>query len=139
PALAECSQRGALATVFIAEDDRPTPERIRDIARYPGVAIVATDATLPIDFSRSQLSPNLLLAQWLSPEHWPERQPWADLLMVCADEPELLVEASSLGEVPIIAARFVMNSSLDLASARAACDALQRDLAPLGQFAGYIV
>ena len=39
---------------------------------------------------------------------------------------------------PVVAARY-LDSPLTLAEARAACDALQRDLAPLGQFAGYVV
>jgi hypothetical protein len=41
-------------------------------------------------------------------------------------------------ELPIVAVRR-LDQKLPLADARAACDALQRDLAGIGQFAGYVV
>lgn len=137
--LAECSEWGALALIFVPTDEK-TIAHIRGLAQFPGVAIAVTDAQLPPEFNRSQVAPNLLLGQWLSPQHWMPRQPWADLLLVCADEPELLIKALELGELPVIAARYAQDErKLDLPSARAACDKLQRDLAPIGQFAGYIV
>jgi hypothetical protein len=78
------------------------------------------------------------LAQWILPVlRWP-RQSWADLLIVNADTPELVTEGMTYGEIPIVAYRG-LRPSADLPTARAACDALQRDLAPLGQFAGYVV
>jgi hypothetical protein len=136
--LAEASECGTLAIIHAVESDDLIP-RIRHLAQLPAVAIVATEATLPLEFRKSLVAPNLLFAQWLSDEHWGPHAPWADLLLVCADEPELLVEAGAMGEVPIVAARHLEPPGADLASARAACDALQRDLAPLGQFAGYVV
>jgi hypothetical protein len=53
---------------------------------------------------------------------------------------ELAARAESLRKlaVPIIAIR-PSGSFPDLAAARRACDHLQGELAPLGQFAGYIV
>jgi hypothetical protein len=139
-ALAECSQWGALAMVFVPAGDNQTIAHIHALSHYPGVGIVATDAALPPDFNKSKIAPNLLLAQWLSPEHWSQPEPWADLLLVGADEPEYLTKARALSEVPIIAARFIVDDVvLDLPGARAACDVLQRDLASIGQFAGYVV
>jgi len=138
--LIEASQWGALAVVFVPDvRDDSTPRRIRDLAQFPAVAIAATDAPLPPDFEKSRVAPNLLLAQWLGPDLRSPPQPWADLLLVAADEPALVVEAAERTEMPVIAARFLVDTPLDIATARTACDHLQRDLAPIGQFAGYIV
>jgi hypothetical protein len=139
-ALAEASQWGALAVVFVRDNrDDQTAVRIRELTRYPGVAIVATDGQLPANFKRPSVAPNLLLAQWIGPDHWARLQPWADIVLVAADEPALLSETAAQAEIPIVAARFLIDGLLDIASARAECDRLQRDLAPIGQFAGYIV
>jgi hypothetical protein len=135
--LAEASQWGTLALIYAVNSD-DLLSCIRQLATFPAVAIVATDAELPAHFRKSQVAPNVLLARWLGDERWSARQSWADLLFVSADEPERIAQASTLTELPIIAARY-LEPTVGLAAARAACDALQRHLAPLGQFAGYVV
>jgi hypothetical protein len=136
--LLEASGCGTLTLVHVPARGGPVIPRLRQLARFPAAAIAVIDAPLPPDFRKSQVAPNLILAQGISPDHrWP-REPWTEVLVVQADEPEWIAEAGTLDEVPIIAARY-LRSPVDLATARAACDTLQRDLAPLGQFAGYVV
>ena len=138
--LAEASQWGALTVAFVLDDlERPLISRLRELANYPAAAIAALQRPLPNDFNKAQWAPNLLLAQWISPENGHRPEPWADLLLVCADELDIFTEIAAIAQAPVITARFLDDRSLDLESARAACDVLQRDLAPIGQFAGYIV
>ena len=61
---------------------------------------------------------------------------WVQLLW--ADDPLVLARLPANHELPIIACR-KLAEPVPLSAARAACDALQRDLAPRGQFAGYVV
>jgi len=136
--LIEASACGTLGVVHLAECSGAVVPRMRQLALFPSVGIVVIDDPLPLDFRKSQVAPNLILAQWISPECYWNRQAWAEMLVVCADEPELVAEATTFGEIPIFAARY-LQPPVDLAAARAACDTLQRDLAPLGQFAGYVV
>jgi hypothetical protein len=139
-ALTEASQWGALAAVFVPDNrDGSVPQRIRDLAQFPAVAIAATDAALPSDFKKSQTAPNLLLAQWIGSENWVTPESWADLLLIAGDQLDLIAEATERTDLPVVATRFIVDKPLDIAEARAACDELQRDLAPVGQFAGYIV
>ena len=136
--LASASECGALAMVHVAEASSPPYSRLRQLALFPAAAIAIIDEPLPPEFRSSEVAPNLILAQWIDAEsRWP-RQPWAQLLVVDADDPKLVAEAMTFGEIPMISVRF-LRPATDLLTARAACDALQRDLAPLGQFAGYVV
>ena len=136
--LALASECGSLAIIHVAAPGGPILPRIRRLAQFPGVAIAVIDEPLRPDFRKSLIAPNLVMAQLILPEcRWP-RQSWADLLVVGADRPELVAEAMTYGEIPIIAFH-PHRPATDLAAARAACDALQRDLAQLGQFAGYVV
>ena len=135
--LIEASECGTLALVHVVKDSVPAISHLRQLARFPAVAIAVIDAPLPPDFRKSQVAPNLILAQLIRPDRETRHQ-WAELLIVCADRAGHIPEASIHGELPIIAARHYQPPA-DLPTARAACDALQRDLAPLGQFAGYVV
>ena len=132
------SENGALAMIYVAEPGGPLLPRMRRLAQFPAAAIAVLDQALPHDFRKSEIAPNLLIAQLIVPEcRWP-RQPWADLLVVGVNDAEVFAETLTFGEIPIIATRFGRPPD-DLTTARMACDALQRDLAPLGQFAGYVV
>lgn len=136
--LSLASECGVLAIVHVADPCNDSHQRIRQLATFPAAAIAIIDEPLPADFRNSEVAPNLLFAQWIDAEcRWP-RQSWADLLVVDVDDPALAVEALTLGDLPVITVRNIRPAA-DLPAARAACDALQRDLAPLGQFAGYVV
>jgi hypothetical protein len=136
--LTVASDFGVLSMIHVAEPGGPIVPRLRRLAQFPAAAIAVFDQALPPDFRKLEIAPNLLFAQLIIPEwRWP-RQPWADLLAVGAGDEQLIAETLTFGDIPIIATRF-QRPPVDLETARAACDALQRDLAPLGQFAGYVV
>jgi hypothetical protein len=131
--LTEASQWGALSVVAIKIDDQQAIKQIRELAQFPAVAIVAVVGSLPEGFSKVSLAPNLLLAQFIGAERV-EPRPWADVLLVDAANASLAARWPR----PVIVTRFLRERS-DLPAARLACDALQRELAPSGQFAGYII
>jgi hypothetical protein len=136
--LSEASQWGAVAIVHLDCAADEIARRLRDLARYPGIAMAVLFHPLPAHFEKSQVAPNLLLAEWF--KHFDARsvvQPWADVVFVSADERDHIRAALAVPK-PVVAARY-LESPLPLAEARAACDALQRDLAPIGQCAGYVV
>jgi len=135
--LAEASQWGALSVVLFDQPADQTASHLRELSRYPGVAIAVVLGPLPADFRKSHVAPNLLLAQWIGLDNFFHVESWADLLFVTADGPDHLHEAGA-AEKPVVITRY-LEPPVGLIEARAACDILQRDLAPLGQFAGYIV
>jgi hypothetical protein len=134
--LEEASQWGSLAVVRVAESGEQAIARLRELSRFPSVGIAVVLGDLPAGFKRSDVAPNLLLANWISSDGPFHVAPWADVQFVHAD-PDLLTAAGRIDK-PIVATRY-LDRPLELDAARAACDALQRDLAPLGQFAGYVV
>jgi hypothetical protein len=134
---AEASQFGSLAVAIVVGPADSIGQRLRELARYPAVALVVLDS-LPADVKPRQLAPNLLLAQRVNRATEPNIQPWAHLLWVENAEPASISRLAASTELPIIVSR-QLQQPLPLAAARAACDALQRDLAEVGQFAGYVV
>ena len=93
---------------------------------------------LPAEFLKSAIAPNLLLAQRIGPGDTPAIYEWAELAVITAESLDHFASVSNTLAVPILAERRLAVPQ-PIASARAECDTLQRDLAPLGQFAGYIV
>jgi hypothetical protein len=62
---------------------------------------------------------------------------WAEVVLVEARDEHSLSSSLRPADRPVIAVR-PLETPLDIVEARAACDALQRDLAAVSQFAGYI-
>lgn len=135
--LAEGSQFGAMSMVDF-DGELAVDDQLRSLARQPGVAIAIIRGNPPVDFKRADAAPNLLLAQPIGRHDLLVRKPWAHLMLAETVEPMLLRQVAALGEIPILVSR-PLAAPLPIDQARAACDTLQRDLAPLGQFAGYIV
>ncbi len=102
------------------------------LARWPavGVAILPSDLLV---FPRNDCPPNLLLGQVVSTSKPCTPASWADLL-VCEEAATPIAR----GLLPILAYRPHPRLSSP-AEARAACDRLQRDLAPGIDAAGYFV
>jgi hypothetical protein len=108
---------------------------IRLMIEEPAIvmALLQPGASPPDDVAST--APNLLLAQRVSTAA--EVQPWAHAAWIkLEDMPDFALHASSIN-IPIIVERRYCGTSL--AEARAAIDTLQADLAPIGQFAGYVV
>ena len=135
--LAEASQFGALAAVEVSAND-DARAALKRLALQPGAALALVQGELPPSFNRMDVAPNLLLVQVIYGNEPVERRPWADALLIESADPQLFSRISARGDLPVLVSR-PLPTPLPIDQARAACDALQRDLAPLGQFAGYIV
>jgi len=136
--LAEASQWGALAVVEVRGEAGSLLALLRELAQFPSVALAVVHGELPADFKPSQAAPNLLLAQVIGDGDELRVRPWTNILWAETDDSLRIGRISTLAELPVVACR-KLHQPLPLAEARAACDALQRDLAPIGQFAGYVV
>jgi hypothetical protein len=133
--LAEASQWGALSIFPVSAGDAQT--QLRELSRFPGAAIAVFRDKLPPDIRPGQVAPNILIAQMITAGDLSRIDPRIDLLL--ADSRWLTTSSIAIAAAkPVIASRRLQRP-VDLAQARAECDKLQRDLAPFGQFAGYIV
>jgi hypothetical protein len=131
---------GILVTTRITGSFAELLEQLRELAQQPAVGIVLlpAEARLYPDFDPHSVAPNLLLGHLVPPGESRHFAPWADLIVAVVDSPEALAHRLAGYAGPVLCLR-PSEAPLDLAAARSACDALQRDLAPMGQFAGYIV
>jgi len=134
--LSETSEWGALAAVEVSGGPAEIMERLREISKFPGAGMAIVRGELPFDFKRSQVAPNLLLAQAVRVEEM-VLPPWAQFLWAEFDDEAVLSRLLS-ANAPVVAVRY-LTGPRPLDQARAACDQLQRDLAGIGQFAGYVV
>jgi hypothetical protein len=136
--LIEASQWGALAVVELSASPEAIVTQLKQLARCPAAAMVVVHGGLPADFKRTNVAPNVLLVQSLDDATENAIQPWAQALWISGSDGERLKQIMASSELPLFVARR-LTASVPIDQARAACDELQRDLAPIGQFAGYIV
>jgi hypothetical protein len=134
--LDEASQWGALVVVPVAEEGANAVHRLRQLARYPAIAIAILEK-LPDDFQKSAVAANVLLAEKMTRQRTTLSN-WADVVVLSTEDPDFLLKAAAAIQRPILVSR-PLEQPLELQLARLKCDVLQRDLAPIGQFAGYIV
>ncbi len=129
---------------------------IRRLGQWPAVFAIILDPSLPIGPDHRAAARNTLFAVT-----WPRfsetrnarstgsvpaslgeaclRAPdWAQLAICPVESTETFAEAVRDCPIPILAIR-QSAANLSLPEARAACDRLQFDLAPLGDFAGFLV
>ena len=137
---AEAARIGIPLVVSIRET---TPEgvtaELRRLARLPAVIMAAIDATaaLPDDIGVAAI--DIRLAAHCQAENSPPALPrWANVLLCESEDAAAMVDAVADRDIPVIAFR-PAGQLMEIAKARAACDALQRDLAPQADLAGYIV
>jgi hypothetical protein len=134
--LAEASQWGSLTVVSVEADAQITAD-LRRLAAQPGVAIVVISGKVPATIEPRQVAPNLLLAAPADAHNLPVPT-WAHLIWAAAHDSDDIAMLKASWHLPIIAVR-PLPHRLPIEEARAECDRLQRDLAPIGQFAGYVV
>ena len=133
----EASRVGVLIVADLRSTSLDIADELRRLARFPAVGI----AILPTQAASSDphgLAPNILLAQYASAGEKPSPTMWAKLLVREAKDPSMFSECVGVGNVPVIAYR-TAGPQANIAAARRLCDELQRDLAPHGDYAGYIV
>ncbi len=132
--LEAASRVGVLLCVQLSPQHN-THERRRQIAQYPAAACLLMSAGTVHDWSKSQ-TPNLLAGQLLSADEEPAD--WSDFIVLPVDEPRRFAEQARALDRPVIASR-QLASPQEIHRARAACDDLQRTLAPHIDLAGYVV
>lgn len=125
--LQDASERGTMIYVTLNQLDNLSAdevvETVKQLSTYPAVAFF--DSPWNVGESLQRAAPNVLIVQG-------DRS----LRVVCADA----AQANRLKDwqMPVLMHRLLPQPA-PLSDARAACDKLQADLAPYGQFAGYIV
>jgi hypothetical protein len=130
--IADLRVLGSTATPAAAADMAHT------IARWPAVVMAIVDPdSLPMIESQGPVR-NLLIGQFLSPGE--DVAPGNAVQIIFAEVGELADFARTIKQCdrPVIAVRRVAQPA-KIEHARAACDVLQSELAPYGDFAGYVV
>lgn len=113
-------------------------ETVRTVARWPAVVMAIVDAnTLPSIEIRGAVH-NLLIGQYVTAAEHLSVAENAQIIFAKVGEPDDFAHWAMNCNRPVIAVRRLAQQ-VKIEAARDACDALQRDLAPLGDFAGYVV
>lgn len=134
----EASCAGVLVIARVFQSPGGAAEEVRAASRWPalGVALVDQDATVGDDLK--QAAPNILWAQYSSLDHPATPRGWADVVVREVGDPAVFANEVRDCPRPVFALR-PHPTFTSLAGARAACDQLQRDLAPYVDVAGYLV
>jgi len=115
-------------------------DELRRLAHWAAVGLVVLEGPgAEPDVRVRSLAPNVCLVQSFRAGEPIVPAPWAHAVKVAVDTNLAdFARRVSTCELPVIASR-PLTTSCDLPTARAAVDALQRDLADIGDFAGYTV
>lgn len=133
--LQEASEEGVLLAVEL-HASQPAVELSR-LGRWPAVAVVVLDGDSAAGNELRLSARNTLLAQNVAAADTPVApSAWAHLLWWQLDADKTPPPAPS-HDMPIIAYR-PTSENATIEESRRACDRLQADLAPLGDFAGYV-
>jgi hypothetical protein len=131
------SRRGILMVAELQVTDDLVLHSLHRLARWPAVGIAMIMGHDAISANRFGNISTLLLAQFITAEQQLTHAPWADLLFVEASESADFHDKTAGLGLPVVAVR--RRSAADhIEQARVECDILQSDLAPFGDFAGYV-
>jgi hypothetical protein len=132
--LQEASEKGVLLVVELHTSQLTT--ELSRLSRWPAVSVVVLPGDVPAGKDLRLVARNTLLAQESNAAHEStELAPWAHLLWWRIESRTQFADLPARN-LPIIAYRPISkNATIELG--RRACDRLQADLAPLGDFAGY--
>jgi hypothetical protein len=134
PSDALCDAASRQGVLLVAELGQAQTHEVARLARWPAVGIIALTGGSAERFR----SGAAILAQHLPAQQPPVPASWATAALVDLSQGQPLDSRFAQWQMPLIALR--PSGPLDtVAEGRRACDRLQRDLAHLGQFAGYIV
>ncbi len=141
PDEAVCRRASQAGVILVARLTDPATVRagLNALSRWGAVAV----AILPEGMAETReelhhAAPNLLRAQSCTDGVPVKPADWADLIVCRVSEPAQFHAAVAGCPLPIVAERG-LNELTTTAAARSACDHLQRDLAPGGDYAGYFV
>lgn len=131
------SRDGVLLLADLSETSSIAKEICR-LSKWPAVAAAIVDGNAGLSAEARNAARNLVLAQAVATSKPMQLAEWAQVIVVEVAEPAELAEKIAGCSLPIVAYRPELRP-LEVAMARAACDRLQRDLAQIGDFAGYLV
>jgi Glycosyl hydrolases family 2 len=132
------SRRGILLVADLTDESNTPIASLRRVSRWPAVGFATLPRSAAISAGQIAEIPNLLLAQFVQTDQPISIAPWANLLLVETKQPELFANKIVGVDLPVVAVRPSANIN-NIEQARAECDILQSDLAPFGDFAGYVV
>jgi hypothetical protein len=130
----EATEAGILLVVDLTQKNQPIDALTR-LARWPAVALIVLDADPPQSGELRAAARNTLFAQRIVNDEPVRLAPWAKCILWQIDS-QHLPQRPPDSDLPLIVYR-PRDSDATIKEARAACDQLQADLAPLGDFAGY--
>ena len=136
--LEQASRRGQLLVVALEGTPKSMADDLRMLAQWAAVALVVLPRGAPADIRWADLAPNLLLAQRFACGADIKPAPWCQVALCDVKDPAEFAERTGHLTLPVVAVR-QHAAPAPVPELRQGCDHLQRDLAPIGQFAGYIV
>jgi hypothetical protein len=136
--LAEASQRGATSVIELSGPPDEILAQLRIFAMFPAASLAVIHGRMPSSFAIKGVAPNVLIGQPVDRIREFTTQPWTNFIWAETTDPAVLTPLAASSDRPIVAVRR-LPAARTITEARAACDELQRDLAPIGQFAGYVV
>jgi hypothetical protein len=131
------SRRGILIVAEMQPTDDLFLRSLHRLARWPAVGIAIIPGHDAVSANRFGDNSTLLLAQFIAAEQQLTHAPWADLLFVEVTQPAVFRDQTAGLGLPVVAVRR-RSAANHIEQARAECDILQSDLAPFGDFAGYV-
>ena len=133
----EASRKGILVVAWVDATRDTTAADLQRLAQWPSVGMVLLDGIDEPSLIWRHMAPNLLFA-CRSDLAGGSLPPWAHFMFV--ESRQLAVEGLAFERfnVPLAAMRKITERR-SLVDARLTCDELQRDLALVGDFAGYVV
>jgi hypothetical protein len=132
------SHQGVLLAVRLSGDSDACLRRLAHLARFAATAVAIVERRDVDGAALRRVAPNILVAALVPANVAVEVPAWAHLAVCEVADPAAFGQRTADLACPVIAVRS-LEAVLPLAEARAACDDLQRDLAPHGDFAGYAV
>ena len=132
------SRQGVFLVPVIGGSRDQIMDEVRRIARWPSVGLAMIDAS---GLDQNQLlrsALNVVLAQCYSTGERVEPEGWATAVVGYVEEPQSFSRQFAECRLPVLGSRR-NDEAATLADARRECDRLQRDLAPYGDYAGYII
>ena len=137
----EASRAGVMLIALLSPDILNVANEIRRLSRHAAVAIIAIEAE-GFDPTWRAMAPSMVFAQivtqddaTLLQQHSPHGP---QAILAKASAPHDFARVLTETTLPVIAMRRAGNGPIEPARARERCDQLQADLAPYGDFAGYI-
>jgi hypothetical protein len=134
----EASQVGVLLVAEISGSIDDLAAQLHRLGRWPAVGIAVIDGMPEPQAALRRAAPNILLAQRFGPGEPVLPAPWAHVALCEVGDALELPAPVADGRGPTIVLRRACPQS-NVSQARSLCDRLQRDMASIGDFAGYLV